>query len=264
MTVLDQPRQKTTIHQAVQKRYATAIANITPITQATDDCCTPADCCGSDLYTVNTDSLPAEITNLSLGCGDPIAIASLEPAQTVLDLGSGAGMDVFLAAERVGPTGRVIGVDMTPEMLAKAEANRDKLGVQNVTFRQGLIENLPVESDMVDVIISNCVINLSPDKPAVFREAFRVLRPGGRLAVSDMVTQGRFSPAERADLDGWAACVTSAEEVGDLVTWLQAAGFTDISIRDKGAPDIELAGTISLNPAPRLFSALIRATKPAG
>lgn len=259
MTTLTQPIQETAVRQAVQKHYTQVIT----LAGATDSCCDTVDCCSSDLYSVSTDSLPAEITNLSLGCGDPIAIASLEPGQTVLDLGSGAGMDSFLAAERVGPTGRVIGVDMTPAMLAKAGDNRAKLGMQNVSFRQGLIEDLPVDDHTVDVIISNCVINLSPDKPAVFREAFRVLRPGGRLAVSDMVTQGRFSVADRADLDEWSACVTGAEEVGDLVNAMQAAGFTDISLRDKGAPDVELAGTVSLNTTPRLFSAMIRARKPA-
>jgi SAM-dependent methyltransferase len=204
------------------------------------------------------------VTGLSLGCGDPITLAALEPGQTVLDLGSGAGIDAFMAARQVGPAGRVIGVDMTLAMLEKANRNQAQLGMDNVEFRHGYIEALPLEDNSIDVIISNCVINLSPDKPAVFREAFRVLRPGGRLAVSDMVTQGRFTPQERADTSAWAGCISGAEDVGDYVAAMRAAGFVDVSVRDKVAPEVELANTLALDGPPRLFSARVTAVKQPG
>ena len=215
------------------------------------------------LYETNLDDLPADVTGLSLGCGDPIVLAGLQPGQTVLDLGSGGGIDAFLAAQRVGETGRVIGVDMTPAMLAKAEQNKAKLGLSQVEFREGRIEELPVETESVDVVISNCVINLSPDKAAVFREAFRVLRPGGRLAVSDMVTQGYFTAEERANLPDWAACVTGAEDVRDYIAAMRQAGFTEIVVRDKFNPDIELSeGAENYVGSARLFSAAVTAVKP--
>lgn len=251
------PMEAERIHEEVRERYGL-------IAQMGGGCGCGDDCCDSSaaLYEVDTSGLPADVTQLSLGCGDPIALAELRPGQTVLDLGSGGGIDCFLAAERVGPAGRVIGVDMTPAMLTKANQNKEKLGLTHVEFRQGQIEALPVESDSVDVILSNCVINLSPDKAAVFREAYRVLKPGGRLAVSDMVTQGRFSAAERANLDSWAACVTGAEDVGDYVAAMKAAGFQDVSLRDKFVPDLELADSLSLYIGqPRLFSARVTAVK---
>jgi arsenite methyltransferase len=232
-----------------------------------DSCCgsRSADCCdmAAVLYESDLSALPADVTGLSLGCGDPIALARLQPGQTVLDLGSGGGIDCFLAARQVGPEGRVIGVDMTPAMLAKANRNRAKVGLDNVEFRLGEIEALPVATESVDVVISNCVINLSPDKAAVFREAFRVLRPGGSLAVSDLVTQGCLTPEQRSDMNGWAACVSGAEEVTDYVAAIRAAGFRDISVRDKGAPDVELAEAVMLPAAPtRWFSATVTAVKP--
>jgi ubiquinone/menaquinone biosynthesis C-methylase UbiE len=156
----------------------------------------------------------------------------------------------------------VIGVDMTASMIEKAERNKEKVGLENVEFRLGQIEAMPVEPDSVDVVISNCVINLSPDKPAVFHEAFRVLRAGGKLAVSDMVTQGRYSEAERADMAAWSGCVTGAEDVADYVGAIRAAGFSDISVRDQEAPNVELADTLSLYVGPpRLFSARVTAVK---
>jgi SAM-dependent methyltransferase len=252
------------IHVEVQARYGRIAADF-----QTGCCAADAgadyieECgCGAELYDTDLSALPQDVTGLSLGCGDPITLAELQPGQTVLDLGSGGGIDCFLAAKQVGPTGHVIGVDMTPEMLVKANRNKAKITAANVEFRQGYIEDIPADTNSVDVIISNCVINLSPDKPAVFQEAYRVLKPGGKLAVSDMVTQGRFTPQERLDMSRWAGCITGAEDVTDYAAWLETAGFTNISIRDKGAPDIELANSISLDQAARIFSARITARKP--
>ena len=257
-------RSNEEIHIAVQERYG-RIA-----TEFQTGCCAAdagedyvEECgCGAELYDVDVSQLPADVTGLSLGCGDPIAIASLEPGQTVLDLGSGGGIDCFLAADRVGSTGYVIGVDMTPAMLEKANRNKAKLGVEHVEFRQGQIEDLPVENDSVDVIISNCVINLSPDKTAVFQEAYRVLKPGGRLAVSDMVTQGKFTPQERADMSAWAGCITGAEDVADMANWMKAAGFEQISIQKKGDAAVELAEVEPHTGPAQIFSARITAVKP--
>lgn len=176
-----------------------------------------------DIREVN--ELPEDVTGLSLGCGDPVTLASLQPGQVVLDLGSGAGIDCFLAAKKVGSTGRVMGVDMTPAMLEKARLNRLKLALDNVEFRLGEIEHLPVADNSVDVIISNCVINLSPDKPQVFREAFRVLRPGGKLAVSDIVTDGPLPEAIKQNMSAWADCVAGALDVKDYLGAIQSAGF---------------------------------------
>jgi SAM-dependent methyltransferase len=167
-----------------------------------------------------------------------------------------------MAARQVGESGQVIGVDMTPAMIDKANQNKTKVDLSNVTFRLGQIEDLPVDSGSVDVIISNCVINLSPDKTAVFRETFRVLKPGGRIAVSDMVTLGRFSAQERADMNAWAGCITGAEDVTDYVAAIQAAGFTDISVRDKSNPDLELSSSLSLGGPAQVFSARVTAVKP--
>lgn len=174
-----------------------------------------------------------EGANLGLGCGNPIAIASLQPGQTVLDLGSGAGFDAFLAAKAVGPNGFVIGVDMTPEMLTRARANKAKGDYNNVEFRLGEIENLPVANGSVDVIISNCVINLSPEKERVFREAFRVLKPGGRLAVSDILATAPIPQNVRTDLELHAGCVAGASPVDEVTKQLQAVGFTNIRVTPK-------------------------------
>ena len=174
--------------------------------------------------------LPAEVTDLSLGCGDPVTLASLQPGQTVLDLGAGGGIDCFLAAKKVGPTGRVIGVDMTAAMIDRARRNQATVGAANVEFRLGEIEHLPIADNSVDVIISNCVINLSPDKEQVFREAYRVLKPGGRLAVSDIVTDGPLPAAVKNDLAAWAGCVAGALDVADYVAAITAARFTDVEL----------------------------------
>lgn len=208
-------------------------------------CCEPADDgCGcssltevndmvmvSKLYeTPDVASLPDEVVGLSLGCGDPVTLASLEPGQTVLDLGSGGGIDCFLAAKQVGETGRVIGIDMTSAMIEKARANKHNLGAENVEFRLGEIEHIPAANDTADVVISNCVINLSPDKPQVFREAFRVLRPGGRLAVSDIVTDGPLPEEIKNNLSAWAGCVAGALDASDYVAAIEAAGFVDVEL----------------------------------
>jgi SAM-dependent methyltransferase len=169
-------------------------------------------------------------SNLGLGCGNPSAIAALRPGQVVLDLGSGAGFDCFLAADQVGERGRVIGIDMTPEMLAKARRNARSMDVANVEFRLGEIEHLPVADNSVDVIISNCVINLSPDKAAVFAEAFRVLRPGGRIAVSDVVAMRPLPESMRNDSQLLCGCVAGAAPRDQLAAWLADAGFRDIAI----------------------------------
>jgi len=249
------------IHEAVRKHYG-QIAEA-DFASGNGDCCGDGDCCDNGgLYEIDLAELPTAVSNSSLGCGDPITLAELQPGQTVLDLGSGAGMDCFLAARRVIPGGQVIGVDMTPAMIARAEHNKEKIGLDNVEFRLGQIEALPLEDESIDVVISNCVINLSPDKEAVFRESFRVLRSGGRIAVSDMVTQGRFGPEARADAASWSACISGAEDVADYVAAMSAAGFENISLRDKAAPQVELASAISLENNPRLFSARVTATKP--
>lgn len=252
--------QPTDIHSVVQERYG-AIA----LGTAASCCGADSDCCSLDTSVVKlyddtlTAGLPEEVTALSLGCGDPVTIAGLKAGETVLDLGSGGGIDCFMAARQVGESGRVIGVDMTPAMLAKANANKATLGAANVEFREGRIEALPVDSDTVDVIMSNCVINLSPDKPAVFAEAFRVLKPGGRIAVSDIVTEGEFSDAMRADTAKWAECVTGAIDVAAYTDLIAAAGFTDIELVDKTGAE----GIVERQPGmPRIFSARVTARKP--
>jgi len=202
--------------------------------------------------------LPAEIANFFLGCGDPITLANLQTGETVLDLGSGGGLDCFLAAREVGPTGRVIGVDMTPEMLATARAAAGRLDATNVEFRKGYLENLPVENASVDVVISNCVINLSPDKPQVFGEVFRALKPGGRVAVSDIVTNGQLPEAVQTNMAAWGACVAGALEVNDYVRHLSAAGFVDVQVQPKGEADKALAAL----PIGLPFSATVTAYKP--
>jgi len=261
------------IHDEVQARYG-RIADEFKLNVSASCCSDTVDntCCGaedtaydalfSNLYQSDTSWLPGDVTGLSLGCGDPITLAGLEAGQTVLDLGSGGGIDCFMAARQVGPDGHVIGVDMTPAMIEKANKNKEKVGLNNVEFRQGFIEQMPVEDNTVDVVISNCVINLSPDKTAVFREAFRVLKPGGRIAVSDMVTQGHFTPQQRTDMAAWTGCITGAEDVADYAAAIRAAGFAQISVRDKANPDVELADVPRHEGEVRVFSARVTAVKP--
>jgi arsenite methyltransferase len=204
-------------------------------------CCgpSPVPCCSDGSVSLelgySSDDLAAVPTgaDLGLGCGNPGAIAALQPGETVLDLGSGAGFDAFLAARAVGPTGHVIGVDMTPPMVTKARANAEAGDYAQVEFRLGEIEHLPVADATVDVIISNCVINLSTDKPAVFREAFRVLRPGGRLAISDVVAFADLPDDVRGDLALYSGCMAGASLISELTQILDAAGFVDVVIEPK-------------------------------
>jgi arsenite methyltransferase len=232
-------------------------------------CCGSTGCCGPGAeptsdglgYSDEERRGAPEGADLGLGCGNPQAIAELKLGERVLDLGSGAGFDAFLAARQVGETGTVIGVDMTAEMIAKARANIAKTDLRNVEFRLGEIEHLPVADASVDVIMSNCVINLSTHKPAVFREAFRVLAPGGRLAVSDIVAIREIPDAVRNDLEAYAGCVSGAALVGDVEALLAAAGFGDVRIELK-SNSASLVEGWSLGAGSLVASALIRATKP--
>ena len=223
------------IRDAVRKAYGRVASG-----EMAGGCCGGSSCCGTVEspsarigYSDAERAAAPEGADLGLGCGNPQAIAALEPGERVLDLGSGAGFDAFLAAGQVGSTGRVIGVDMTPEMIAKARANVAKTTFENVEFRQGEIERLPVEDATIDVIMSNCVINLSTDKPAVFREAFRVLAPGGRLAISDIVTTAPLPESIRADLRAYAGCIAGAALVSGIESMLEEAGFADVRVSVK-------------------------------
>src|SRR5262244_2563927 len=219
-----------TIREEVRQRYgATARGESS---ECADECCTSisADALG---YSVEESAIAPEAASLGLGCGNPLAIASLQPGQTVLDLGSGAGFDCFLAARAVGPGGRVIGVDMTHEMLAKARENAKKNGFSNVEFRLGEIEALPVADESVDVIISNCVINLSPEKVRVFKEAYRVLKPRGRLAVADMVATAPVPDEIKSNWAAYTGCMAGTSQISEIEEMLRAAGFDKIKIAPK-------------------------------
>jgi SAM-dependent methyltransferase len=227
-------------------------------------------CCGTDGagsmamgYTQEDLNAAPEGADLGLGCGNPQAIAALKPGDTVLDLGSGAGFDCFLAAKRVGKTGKVIGVDMTPEMVAKARENARKVEVPNVEFRLGEIEHLPVSDASVDVILSNCVINLSPDKGAVFREAFRALKPGGRLAISDVVSVADMPSALAESVEALTGCVSGAAKVEALRALLADAGFGEIRI-DPRAESRSIIGQCMPGAEDYVASATIEAEKPGG
>ncbi len=261
------------VRESVREHYAAQAV-------ASSSCCGPADSCcdssSSKLYPVDLlTEIPQDISSFSLGCGDPITLAELQPGQTVLDLGSGGGLDCFLAAKKVGATGHVIGVDMTPQMIQKATANAKRLNVANVEFRQGYLEELPVESDTVDVAISNCVINLAPDKGKVLKEVFRVLKPGAKMAVSDIVTDGPLPEDIRKSMEAWAGCIAGALDIRDYKAALETAGFTGVEItptyfddatieeavRDMGK-DVDVKNISREQIAKTVFSARITARKP--
>ena len=270
-----------TIKAEVRRRYGSIAEGESTLTggeTSAQDCCGPSPtdastcgCCSSDeqgrTLGYSSDDLAAvpEGANLGLGCGNPVALASLQTGQTVLDLGSGAGFDAFLAARAVGPTGRVIGVDMTPAMVTKAGANATKGGYAHVEFRFGEIEALPVADATVDVVISNCVINLCPDKRPVYKEAFRALRPGGRLAVSDVVARKELSDEVKRDLKLHSGCLAGATPQVELVRILEEAGFQDISIKPKGNSDQVISSWDSKHGLEsKVFAAEVTATKPGG
>lgn len=204
--------------------------------------------------------LPVEVANFTLGCGDPITLAELQPGETALDLGSGGGLDCFLAARQVGDNGHVIGLDMTPEMLERARSAADRLGINNVEFRKGYLEEMPVDDGSIDVIVSNCVINLSPDKPRVFAEMYRTLRPGGRISVSDIVTNGELPERVKKSMLAWGACIAGALDRQEFADGLRAAGFVDVKIAAKSEEGIVIEDI----PTNNLFSAAITARKPEG
>ena len=232
------PEEHDDLRRTVREGYA-------KVARGSGSCCgQPSSCCGSasaettsravGYSDVELASIP-DGSDLGLGCGNPVALASLRPGETVLDLGSGAGIDCFLAAQKVEPTGRVIGVDMTPEMIEKARENARKGGYKNVEFRLGEIETLPVPDNHVDVIISNCVVNLSPEKDRVFRDAFRVLKPGGRLMVSDIVLLKELPDSVKNSVGAYIGCVAGASKKNDYLELIKAAGFKDVSVVDESS-----------------------------
>jgi len=262
------------VREQVRARYAAAATAVSRTGRDAlavidaDQCCAPtvaednASCCGgggavdaafgSALYSAGEQGeLPAEAVAASLGCGNPLAVAELRAGERVLDLGSGGGIDVLLSARRVGDTGFAYGVDMTDEMLALARGNAAKAGASNVEFRKGSIENIPLPDAAVDVVISNCVINLSTDKPAVFAEMFRVLTPGGRVGVSDVVAEDHLTPADRAERGSYVGCIAGALTRAEYLDGLAAAGFVDAEV------------VFTHEAAPGMHGAIVRATKPA-
>src|ERR1700729_2520972 len=263
------------IKEVVRERYAEIARSV----QGSSSCCYDGEggsrCISANLYADDeTGSLPQDAVLASLGCGNPTALAELGEGETVLDLGSGGGIDVLLSARRVGPTGKAYGLDMTDDMLALARENQRKAGARNVEFLKGEIENIPLPENSVDGVISNCVINLSADKARVLREAFRVLRPGGSFAVSDVVTRGEVPPAVRQSMLLWVGCIAGALEESDYRAKLVAAGFVGVDLeptRVYGIEDARVfltrAGIAVDEIAPqvegRFVSAFIRATKPA-
>ncbi len=262
------------LREQVRQRYAAAAMVVTAtggdaltVVDA-DQCCRPspteanASCCGggtevdpafgASLYSADEHGeLPAEAVAASLGCGNPMAVAELRAGEQVLDLGSGGGIDVLLSARRVGPTGHAYGVDMTDEMLGLANANKAKSGIDNVEFLKGTIEEVPLPDASIDVVISNCVINLSTDKPAVLAEMFRVLTPGGRIGISDVVAEDHLTRADRAERGSYAGCIAGALSKAEYLEGLAAAGFVDAAV------------DFTHEAAPGMHSAIVRATKPA-
>jgi arsenite methyltransferase len=249
------------VREAVRERYAAAARAVTGQETADVGCCSAGSCVpealeiderwGAGLYAAGeTDDLPAAAVAASLGCGNPMAVADLHAGERVLDLGSGGGIDVLLSARRVGPTGLAYGVDMTEEMLDLARANAAKAGAANVEFRRGQIEALPFADGSIDVVISNCVVNLSPDKPQVLAEAFRVLVPGGRFGISDVVAEDDLDPAERAARGSHVGCIAGALSVGEYLDGLRAVGFVE--------PEVVFTHEV----ADGMHGAVVRAVKP--
>jgi arsenite methyltransferase len=265
------------VKTVIREKYSEA-ARRAASGQGKSGCCGASCGCGdpitTDLYHADeTAALPAAAVDASLGCGNPTALIDLREGETVLDLGSGGGIDVLLAARRVGPSGKAYGLDMTDDMLALARENQRQAGATNVEFLKGEIENIPLPDNSVDVVISNCVINLSPDKSRVLREAFRVLRPGGRFAVSDVVVRGHVPPEVRRNVELWVGCVAGALEEGEYRRGLADAGFGDIEVDPWRVYDVgdareflEGAGVDVDALAPeldgRFISAFVRARKP--
>jgi len=277
---------KADITATVREKYGRAARSVTSGDAAS--CCGPTCCGDSSTDTLGTDvnpitsnlygddetaALPRDAVLASLGCGNPTALATLHPGETVLDLGSGGGIDVLLSARRVGPTGRVYGLDMTDEMLALARENQRKAGVTNVEFLKGQIEAVPLPDASVDVIISNCVINLSVDKRRVLAEAFRVLKPGGRFAVSDVVVRGEVPTQVRRSMELWVGCIAGALEEGEFLELLRDVGFVDPSIEPTRVYEINdakaflasaglAADVVAREVSGRILSAFVRARKP--
>ncbi|MBI4587975.1 MAG: arsenite methyltransferase [Candidatus Rokubacteria bacterium] len=233
------------IRNAVEKRYA-------EIARSGSSCCGDQPLVQIGYAKEELQALP-EPALMGLGCGNPVRLAGIREGETVVDLGSGGGIDVFLAARQVGPSGRVIGVDMTAEMLARAQENAERLGLTNVEFRQGLIERLPLADSSVDLILSNCVINLAPDKGAVFREAFRVLKPGGRLVVSDMVARGELRGEIRENPELWASCIGGALPEDEYLETVRRAGFVPVEVLTREGLERD-----------HVYSVTVRAGKPEG
>jgi arsenite methyltransferase len=263
---------ESTVKEKVRERYGETAAQFLEKGEAAGccppqetSCCPPqqASCCGSSqadvtqltnalrLYSAQElADLPQSVTDMAMGCGNPTAMAGLKPGEVVLDLGSGGGIDCFLAAHQVGPQGRVIGLDMTPEMVKLARQNAKKVGATNVEFHYGEMEDMPLPEQSVDVIISNCVINLSPDKDKVFSEAYRVLRPGGRLAVSDIVTYGPLPEAVRSSAEAWAGCVAGALDEAIYLDKMRQAGFTQVEVTARNLAEIEQWAELGEPPEP--------------
>jgi arsenite methyltransferase len=246
------------LREQVRERYAAAALDVETGHRAS--CCDASGCCdtastgpiGDDLYTASEQAeLPQEAVLASLGCGNPLAVAELRPGERVLDLGSGGGIDVLLSGRRVGTTGRVFGLDMTDEMLALARRNAAAAGATNVEFLKGQIESIPLPAESIDVVISNCVVNLSVDKPAVLREMFRVLARGGRIGITDVVAEDDVSPAERAQRGSYVGCIAGALSKQEYLHGLREVGFDDVSV------------TFTSEAAPGMHSAIVRAVKPA-
>ena len=277
-------QQGEALREVVREKYGAAATRVTEGDTATS-CCGSSGCCGStteawdpitsDLYDKGqTDGIPAEALLASLGCGNPTMLAALREGEVVLDLGSGGGIDVLLSAKRVGPTGKAYGLDMTDEMLALANENKRKAGATNVEFLKGEIENIPLPDHSVDVIISNCVVNLSGDNRRVIQEAFRVLKPGGRFAISDVVVRGDVPAEVRKSMELWIGCVAGALEEQEFISLLSEAGFENPSIEPTRVYETKdaaafLAGTgldvAALAPQieGKFISAFVRGTKPA-